>query len=84
MVLRRGDPDRGALIVQVADRGVAIALLQRRLADDFTYRWQRFEVPERGTAAFLADQSRIDPDLWAIELDIPDAERFVAEMTASP
>ncbi|MFL6730111.1 MAG: DUF1491 family protein, partial [Sphingomicrobium sp.] len=33
-------------------------------------------------AAFLAKRLRFDPDLWAIELDIADPERFIAETTA--
>jgi hypothetical protein len=28
---------------------------------------------------FLASRARFDEDLWAIELDIADAERFIAE-----
>jgi hypothetical protein len=27
-------------------------------------------------------RSNFDPDLWLIELDIPDAEQLIAEMTA--
>lgn len=77
-VVRRGDPDRGTIILQILERGVDVALLERMLASDFTYRWQR------GTPASRRDQSRIDPDSWLLELDIADAERFVAEMTASP
>ena len=33
---------------------------------------------------FLAKRTRFDPDLWAIELDIADPERFIAETTGSP
>lgn len=76
-VIRRGDPDRGVIILHIVERGVDIALLERTLAQDFTYRWQR------GTGGATRAQSRIDPDSWLIELDVADAERFVAEMTAS-
>jgi hypothetical protein len=80
-VLRRGDPDRGDLVVQVSERGEPLAMLERRLADDFTYRWARRERAE-DLAQFLENRERRDPDFWLIELDIADAERFVAEMTA--
>jgi hypothetical protein len=30
-------------------------------------------------AVFLARRARFDEDLWAVELDIADAERFIAE-----
>ena len=80
-VLRRGDPDRGDLVVQIAERGQPIAMLERRLSPDFTYRWVRQDAVE-DLAQFLENRARRDPDYWLIELDIADAERFVAEMTA--
>ena len=82
-VARSGDPDRGDIVVHIVERGADVALVERRLAADFTYRWARQNLPEQGIAAFSSDRSRIDPDFWLIELDIADAERFVAEMIAS-
>jgi hypothetical protein len=32
--------------------------------------------------AFLAKRTRFDPDLWVVELDIAEPERFIAETTA--
>ena len=32
-------------------------------------------------ADFLAKRARFDEDLWAIELDIAEPERFIAETT---
>jgi len=81
-VIRRGDPDRGELLVQVAERGESLAMLERRLTADFTYRWTRTGAEAENLRKFVADRERIDPDFWLIELDIADAERFVAEMTA--
>ncbi len=82
-VARRGDSDRGDIVVHVVERGVDVALLERRLGNDFAYRWTRQSAPKQGMAAFLADRARIDPDFWLIELDVADAERFVAEMIVS-
>ena len=82
-VARRGDPDRGDIVVHVVERGSDVALLERRMGADFSYRWVLQAMPEQGMAAFSSDRSRIDPDFWLIELDIADAERFVAEMIAS-
>ncbi|HET9354913.1 MAG TPA: DUF1491 family protein [Sphingomicrobium sp.] len=82
-VARRGDPDRGDIVVHLVQRGADVALLERRMGDDFTYRWTRRPAPEQGMAAFSSDRARIDPDFWLIELDIADAERFVAEMIHS-
>ena len=81
-VLRRGDPDRGELIVQVAERGKPLAMLERRLAADFTYRWAEMADGTKNAQKIVEDRERFDPDFWLIELDIADAERFIAEMTA--
>ena len=86
-VLRRGDPDRGAILLLVMERGVPLAMIERQMAADFTYRWT---VAARGDALnrdkfheSTENRARFDPDFWLIELDIPDAERFIAETTAS-
>jgi len=85
-ILKRGDADRGALILIVARRGEHRAVLERQLVPDGSYRWQQVG-PERGAdPQSLTDWSqkrvRFDEDLWLIELDIPDPERFIAETTA--
>lgn len=51
------------------------------------YRWQRTGPADSASsmeiADFLARRARFDEDLWAIELDIADAERFIAETTSA-
>ena len=85
-VLRKGDADRGALVLVIGSRGTHYACLERMLSADGSYRWQQLG-PEAGAASeTIADWSRkrvsFDSDLWLIELDIPHAERFIAETTA--
>lgn len=80
-VLHKGDRDSGAILVVLATRGAPVFLLERRLSADFTYRWNATDASEQGQLNRWHDQPRIDPDCWLIELDIPDAQRFVAEMT---
>jgi hypothetical protein len=86
-VLRKGDADRGAIMLAVTSRGVHRALLERVLTMDGTYCWQAagpVESPSSDEIAdFLARRARFDPDSWLIELDIADPERFIAETTAS-
>ena len=86
-VLRKGDPDSGSLLLLVAERGRHLAGLERVLDIDGAYRWQRTGPAEsagsREIADFLARRTRFDDDLWAIELDIADAERFIAETTSA-
>jgi hypothetical protein len=88
-VLAKGDPTAGSLIVILAERGGTQTILERILQPDGAYKWQptgaqttevinkNAEVP-----AFVARRRRFDPDLWVLELDIPSAERFAAEMNS--
>ena len=86
-VLRRGDPDAGALLVLLRERGQVAALLERVLAPDGSYGWRPSPGLDPGNensaSSLLSDRQRFDPDLWVIELDVPDAERFAAEWAAS-
>lgn len=86
-VLRKGDPERGAIVILVRSRGKHAATLERTLGADGSYNWQ--EVGPRGDesaeklAEFLERRISFDPDIWLIELDIAQAERFIAETTLS-
>ncbi len=85
-ILKRGDPDRGALVLIVTRRGDHHAFLERALGPDGSYRWQQVGPAAGADAEALADWSqkrvRFDEDLWLIELDIPDPQRFIAETTS--
>lgn len=82
-VLVKGDEISGVILIQILEKGRELGLLER--VSDFTggYRLTRCgPAPEEGAEAlsqYLARRRRSDPDLWVIELDIPDAERFAAE-----
>jgi hypothetical protein len=84
-VLRKGDPDRGSLILVVTSRGRHIAVLERILGLDGAYVWQRSNAADSpgsiNIVNFLARRARFDEDLWAVELDIAEPERFIAETT---
>lgn len=77
-VLAKGDAQAGGVLVVVLDRAGGARLLERGIGphgrsglidstprDDLDGYWRR--------------RRRGDPDLWVVELDIPDAERFAAE-----
>ena len=82
-ILKKGDPDRGAILLVVSSRGRHVACLERTLVLDGGYQWRNVGPSESAGSDeildFLAKRTRFDADLWAIELDIADAERFVAE-----
>ena len=81
-VLVHGDDTAGALIpVLVGRDGSQVALALTMGAAGYAWTEAARQAPgEAGIIAeHLARQQRYDPDLWAVELDIADAERFVAE-----
>ena len=87
-VLRKGDPDRGALLLVIRSRDSHVACLERVLAMDGSYRWESVGPSESSPgqpelADFLKKRTRFDEDLWLIELDIAHPERFIAETTSS-
>jgi len=85
--MKRGDPESGSLLLLVSSRGVHVACLERILNLDGSYCWQRVGPGESASSAeiadFLARRARFDEDSWAIELDIAEPERFIAETTSA-
>lgn len=80
MVLARGDATAGALLIQLAARGVAGPLLERRLDRRGDYRWEE-TGPERARRDdYVARRRHGDPDLWVIELDHDDAAAIVSDV----
>ena len=82
-VVKRGDPDRGSLVLLLSCRGEHRICLERALTGDGSYCWQRVGPTAGSDAAALNGwvQSRVrfDEDLWLIDLDIADPERFIVE-----
>lgn len=76
-VLARGDDEAGAIAVVTRESG------EESLCAAVLGAGGRYEFAElaRGQAvpAWIEKSRRRDPDLWVIELDIPQAGRFVAE-----
>jgi hypothetical protein len=86
-VLAKGDPSAGSILVILAERGRKVGILERALQGNGRYSWQDVGTqalanPEE-TEKFLARRRSFDPDIWLIELDVPSAERFAAEMNDS-
>ena len=84
-IVRRGDADRGSILLIVTSRGRHVAILERTITGIGDYAWTRAGPAESGESAevaqFLSERARFDPDIWAIELDIANPERFIAETT---
>ncbi|HVE02306.1 MAG TPA: DUF1491 family protein [Sphingomicrobium sp.] len=86
-VMRRGDAERGSLLLLVTSRGLHIACLERRPNLEGVLQWIVTGPGESASSAEIADflgkRARFDPDSWVVELDIADPERFIAETTSS-
>ena len=82
-VLRKGDPDRGAVTLVLEKRGEFCGILERELGPNFDYEWVFKPAGSESMADFIARRERLDTDFWLIELDIAEPERFIAETTSS-
>ena len=86
-VLARGDSEAGAVLVILAEKGGNLRILERAMQGDGRYTWQDVGTQALAhkdeTEKFLSRRRNLDPDIWLIELDVPSAERFAAEMNDS-
>jgi hypothetical protein len=81
-LLRKGDPDRGAVTLVLEKRGEFCGILERELGANFAYDWVFKPAGSESVADFIARRERFDTDFWLIELDIAEPERFIAETTS--
>ena len=72
MVLRKGDPSRGTVILKLNRLNRTFSVLVQ-VRDDERLRWSRGTGPDpvdEATAdAYIARQTRYDPDVWVIEVE---------------
>lgn len=83
-MLAKGDATSGAILLITAEKGVVRGLLERICGHDGHYLWapkstQIIENKQQIDEYVARERSR-DPDLWVIELDVPNVERFTAEL----
>ncbi len=75
VVLRRGDPDAGGVLLVLRGRTGLSVLSQVRAADGEAA-WMRATgadtVDQEAADAYVARQVKFDPDLWVLEFDAPD------------
>lgn len=69
----------------MTSRGRHFTCLERILSLEGSYHWQTAGPGESASsadvAAFVDRRARFDEDLWVIEVDIAEPERFIAETT---
>ncbi len=75
VVLRKGDPDSGGIVVVLRGRDGLLVLSQMRAADG-NQAWMRATGPapvdQAAADAYVARQVKFDPDLWVLEFEAPD------------
>lgn len=85
VVVRKGDPDSGGILVLLRGREGLVVLSQMRAADG-ELAWMRgtgaSPVDEAAADAYVARQVRFDPDLWVVEFEAADlVPPFEARLT---
>lgn len=81
-VLAKGDPQAGAVLLVAQERGGAARLLERGIGPDGRPGLID-STPTDDLDGYWRRRRQRDPDLWVIELDIADSERFAAETIGS-
>jgi len=83
-VLSKGDATAGAVLVILNEKGRKQRILERVLQPGGAYTWHDIitqAIEDQAEFDRVLERRRgFDPDLWLIELDVPSAERFAAEM----
>lgn len=83
VVVAKGDRTAGAILLICLEKGLLTAFRERVLRPDGGYGWEAVgptrDSSSDDAASWLARRRQRDPDLWIVELDIPNAERFAAE-----
>ncbi|WP_315726567.1 DUF1491 family protein [Sphingosinicella rhizophila] len=80
-ILAKGDERAGSVILILTERGADPHIFERVLQANGTYGWQETSpTPIEAVPDLIAKRRRFDPDIWALELDVPSWERFAAEM----
>ncbi|MBF7013133.1 DUF1491 family protein [Novosphingobium resinovorum] len=80
-VLAKGEQDAGTILVVLSHNGSNVRLHERMPELDGTRRWRcsKTQDPENPFEfqEYLDRRKRQDPDVWIVELDGADAERFI-------
>jgi hypothetical protein len=75
VIVRKGDPDAGGILVVLHGReGLAVLSQVRSGGDEVA--WLRATgaapVDQAAVDAYIARQVRFDPDIWVVEFEAPD------------
>jgi hypothetical protein len=81
MVLHKGEAEAGTILLVLCENGTKSRSYERMPGADGTRNWHRSktEDPENKQEfnQYIARRHEQDADLWIVELDIAQAERFI-------
>ena len=76
IVLRKGDPDAGGVLVVLHGRRETLSVLSQTRDTQGVAAWVRgtgaAPVDQAAADAYVARQIKFDPDLWVLEFEAPD------------
>lgn len=82
-VIAKGDQEAGVILILTSERGGIARLWERLPRLDGARRYALVKTQEADKkdefSQYLSRRCARDPDVWIVELDIAEAERFVAE-----
>jgi hypothetical protein len=82
-VLAKGDSTAGAILLLCGEKGRITGVYDYVLDQKGRYAWasagSQFIEDQQDIDALCLRRQRVDPDLWIVELDIPNAERLIAD-----
>lgn len=80
-VLKKGERDAGTILVVLTENGANARLFERMPALEGGRKWHCSMTEDaenkNNMADYLERRRTADPDLWIVELDIANGERFI-------
>ncbi len=81
MVLSKGERDAGTILIVTTENGCNSKVYERMPQLDGTRKWSLSKVQDSEKpwefSEYLDRRGHQDPDLWIVELDIANGERFI-------
>jgi hypothetical protein len=80
-VLNKGEREGGTILVVLSQKGANLRVFERMPSPDGERAWTLSKAQNTDNTSelseYLTRRAAQDPDLWIVELDIADGERFI-------
>jgi hypothetical protein len=81
VIVVRGDPVSGTVLLQMLEKGRFFGLFEPGPPIAGATGWHLAGPAEEDSLApYLGRRKKVDPDLWIVELDVPDVQRFISAL----